>query len=144
MTDIDTQKIAVPLAGEQFSMHFGQSTALAVFEVDLVQRRILGHKVRPLLGQHACGMTEWLKEEGVQTVIVGGLGRGAVANLTAAQINVFAGISEAAPEALVQACLEGRLRPAIASCAGHNHDHGHPHEHGHNGACHGHAQPAAE
>ena len=144
MTESNKQKIAVPLAGEQFSMHFGQSTAFAVFEVDAPQRKILNRVVVPLGDQHACGMVGWLQQQGVQSVIVGGLGRGALANLVAAQVAVYAGIPGAAPEALVQACLEGRLPSAIASCAGHGHDHGHHHEHGQEGACHGHAQPAAE
>lgn len=140
MTDVAITKIAVPLAGEQFSMHFGQSTAFAVFAVDGAQRKIIDRVVLPLPGQHACGMTGWLRDQGVQTVIVGGLGRGALANLAAARVVVYAGIAGATPEALVQACLEGRLQPAVASCAGHAHDHGH--QHGQEGSCHGHSQPA--
>ena len=73
MTELNAQKIAVPLAGEQFSTHFGQSTAFAVFEVDAPHRKIISRRVLPLSGQHACGMTGWLGEQGVRTVIVGGL-----------------------------------------------------------------------
>ena len=144
MTEPNIQKIAVPLAGEQFSMHFGQSTAFAVFEVDAAQRKIINRVVVPLADQHACGMVGWMQQQGVQTVIVGGLGRGAVANLTAAGVSLYAGIPGATPEAQVQACLEGRLRTAIASCGGHADGHGHHHAHGHEGSCHGHAQPATE
>jgi predicted Fe-Mo cluster-binding NifX family protein len=48
MTEPNIQKIAVPLDGEQFSMHFGQSTAFAVFEVDAAQRKIINRVVVPL------------------------------------------------------------------------------------------------
>lgn len=146
MSEVNTTRIAVPLAGEQFSMHFGQSTAFAVFEVDAVQRKIVGHKIMPLPGQHACGMVGWLTEQGVQTVIVGGLGRGALTNMVAAHLAVYAGIPGVAPAALVQACLEGRLLSATATCAGHTHGDAHQEGHGHGqeGSCPRHTQPATE
>jgi predicted Fe-Mo cluster-binding NifX family protein len=118
-------------------MHFGQSTAFAVFRVDGVQRKIVDCTILPLPGQHACGMVGWLREQGVQTLIVGGLGRGALANLAAARMDIYAGTPGAAPVALVQACLEGRLQPATASCAGHAHgaEHTHSHKPRHEGSC---------
>ncbi|MEI8194483.1 MAG: NifB/NifX family molybdenum-iron cluster-binding protein [Phycisphaerae bacterium] len=132
MSEVSTKKIAVPLAGERFSPHFGQATAFALFEVDPTQRKIVGQTVLPLPGQHACGMAGWLREQGVQMVIVGGLGRGALANLATAHIDVFAAIAATTPEALVQACLEGRLQSATASCGnGHEHGKGHALGHGH-------------
>jgi predicted Fe-Mo cluster-binding NifX family protein len=135
MTEVVTSKIAVPLAGEDFSMHFGQSTAFAVFVVDGPQRKIISSVILPLPGQHACGMIGWMIEHGVQTVIVGGLGRGALANLEAARVNVYAGIPGTAPAVLVQACLDGQLQLATATCPGHAHgEHSHHHGHNHEGS----------
>jgi predicted Fe-Mo cluster-binding NifX family protein len=128
-------KIALPLAGDQFSSHFGQATSFAVFEVDTARRQILGRHDFPLLGQHACGFASTLREKGVDVLIVGGIGRGAIANLQAAQIAVCAGDPSLGVEALVQAFLAGQADPAQSNC-NHDHDHGHEHGEGHQGACH--------
>ena len=136
MPEVITSKIAVPLAGDEFSMHFGQSTAFAVFEVDQMQRKIVGSVVLPLPGQHACGMIGWMMEQGVQTVIVGGLGRGALANLAASRVHVYAGSPGTAPAVLVQAFLDGHLQPATATCGGHAHGHENRHDHGHQSCNH--------
>jgi len=150
MSDATIAKIAVPLVGQRFSMHFGLSTAFAVFEVDRAQRKILSRVIVPLPRQHACGMAGWMMEHGVRTVVVGGLGRGALANLMSAGVEAFAGAPGAAPESLAQACLDGQLQPAVATCAGHDHSHKHTHEHDHDhghepaGSCHSHSHPKSE
>jgi predicted Fe-Mo cluster-binding NifX family protein len=114
----------------------------STFEVDAAQRKITGRRDFPLLGHHACGFREWLREKGVGTMIVGGIGRGAIANLQAARISVCAGDSSRDVETLVQAYLDGGLNAATANCDhshGQAHDHGHEHGHGHGGACHCHS-----
>lgn len=146
MSEISITKIAVPMAGQQFSAHYGQTTAFAVFEVDQAHRKIVSQTILPLPGEHACGMAGVLKDMSVQAVIVEGLGRGALANLSAAKLKVYAAIPGTTPELLVQACLDGRLQEATASCGhgqeqGHGHHHQHQHQHGqhhgqgHQGAC---------
>jgi predicted Fe-Mo cluster-binding NifX family protein len=75
-------------------------------------------------------MAQWLRDQGVGAVIVGGIGAGAVAKLQAAQIRVLAAGGQAEPLQLVQACLQDSLRPAKASCSQHEHGEHHHHHHG--------------
>jgi predicted Fe-Mo cluster-binding NifX family protein len=135
MPPSSTQKIALPLAGDKFSSHFGQATSFAVFEVDTARRQIIGRHDFPLLGQHACGFAPYLREKGVDVLIVCGIGRGAIANLQAAQIAVCAGDPTLDVDALVQTFLDGQAEPAQSNC-NHDHNHGHDHGQGHDGACH--------
>ncbi len=144
MTDVGVKRIAVPVVGERFSEHFGQSTGFAVFEVDA--GKVVGQRMAAVPGEHVCGMAGWLREQGVGTVIVGGLGRGALANLEAAGMEVCAALSGATPAGQVEAWLAGRLPQTLAGCPGHGHEHGHGEGHGeshghmgvHEGGCHGH------
>lgn len=136
MSDLNIKKIAIPMAQERFSAHFGQTTAFAVVEVDMVEHKIIRQSVQPLPGAHACGMAGWLREQKIDAVIVGGMGSGALANLSAAKIEVLAALPPVTPEALAQAYMDGRLKPATSSC-GHGHEPGHEHGHGNS---HGHAE----
>jgi predicted Fe-Mo cluster-binding NifX family protein len=132
------QKVAIPVAGNRFSSHFGQATGFAVFEVDIASRQVVGRHDFPLMGQHACGFAPYLREKGVDALIVGGIGPGAIANLQAANIAVYAGDPACDVDTLVRAYLAGQAEPAESNCDhGHGHDHGH-HGHGHDagGSCH--------
>ena len=130
MTQTNPTKIAVPLTQGRFSTHYGRTTDFALFDVDLPNAKVVGHTIVPVPGAHACGMAGWLKEQGVATVIVGGIGGGAVAKLQEAQIHVVAATAATELTELVQACLQQKLPAATATCS-HTHGQGHQHHHGH-------------
>lgn len=133
--------IALPLTENgEFSPHYGQSSRMALFEVDREGRRILRETRVTPPEPEPCGWADWLAEQGVDLLLAGGLGRGAQHRLAAAGIPVLAGVAAGSPRELALAWLEDRLTPGPNACDGHEHHGDEPHEHGHHhrpGGCHG-------
>ncbi|MFR7797217.1 MAG: NifB/NifX family molybdenum-iron cluster-binding protein [Collinsella sp.] len=88
----------------------------------------------------ATGLAGLLANGGVDTLICGGIGGGAINALAQAGITVYAG-AQGSCDACVEALIAGTLAQngeATCGCHGHDHDHGHAHEHGESCSCHGH------
>lgn len=121
-------KIAIPLTAGRLSDHFGHCEQFALIEADLVSKQILAQTVL-VPPPHGPGvLPRWLQQQGVQTVIAGGMGRRAQDLFARNNIAVHAGVAGESPETLVHSYLNGGLAGAVPSC---NHDHSHcshPHE----------------
>jgi len=100
-------KIAVPVVGGRVSPHFGRSDYFVIFEVEgggLKGEEIL----RP--PPHAPGVIpKWLREEGADVVITGGMGPRALGIFAQCGIKVLTGAPNLEPEALVRQHLQGTL-----------------------------------
>jgi predicted Fe-Mo cluster-binding NifX family protein len=123
-------RIAVPIAGGLFCQHFGGAESFALFTADEEARSITGREdVCP--PTHERGVfPAWLRDQGVKTVLAGGMGGRATAMLSAYGVEVVMGLSGNDPHELVGAYLEGRLASSGEPCGGGGyHDCGH-HEHG--------------
>ena len=102
------KKIAIPSIGEMLNAHFGRAQTFKVFEI--TDGKVLGEQVINSTGyehQHE-GIALLLKYHGVQTVICGGIGAGAIAGLEAAGINVLRGASGRVKD-VAQAYADGTL-----------------------------------
>ena len=87
---------------------------------------------------HAPGLfPRWLREQGAQVIIVGGIGQRALAIFAQEGIEVRAGEPDASVEALALAYLNGQLVNEPEGCA-HHHDAEGGHHHHHGGQCHDH------
>ena len=132
-------KIALPLVDDgSFSLHFGGSSKVALFEVDPASRTILS--VQEVVPPEAepCEWGSWLAAQKVELVLAGGMGRGAQKSLTDLGLTVVAGMPEAEPRALVQAWLEQRASAGRNGCeGGHRGDCGHGEHGGHHCHCSG-------
>lgn len=132
-------RIAVPLSGGKFNAHFGQSTAFWVCDVEDGSQAITSERELPLPGEGGCGVIPGvLSREGVNLVIAGGMGAGAVANLARCGIEAVTGATGGTPQQIVQDYLAGRLVSTGAVCQhheGHGHGHGHGHQHRHGENC---------
>ncbi len=129
--------IAVPTLEGRLHEHFGGSTRFALVQADPAQRKILG--IQTLTAPpHAPGLfPRWLREQGANVVIAGGIGRRALDLFAEQGIEVRAGQVGATVEEVVNAYLDGRLVNEPQACA-HHHDaegghqhhgsHGHDHE----------------
>ncbi len=129
-------KIAIPEENGYVNQHFGHSQSFAVVEVadgragapTLIDSSSLQH-------QHE-GLAGLLRREGVQTVVVGGIGRPAAAALIEAGLEVVSGAQGPIAE-VAQTFAEGKLRDqgGVHDHGHHDHDHhdhnGHNHLHGH-------------
>jgi predicted Fe-Mo cluster-binding NifX family protein len=112
-------RFAIPLAKGILTMHFGHAKEFAVIDVEAttIERSTI---VNP--PPHAPGvLPKWLKEQGVDVIIAGGMGASAIELLCESGIKVITGAPTLAPETLVQHYLDGTLLTTYNSC---NHKHG--------------------
>jgi predicted Fe-Mo cluster-binding NifX family protein len=123
-------KIALPVENGRLHAHFGGSGHFAVVEVNPNTKATLRSETLPAPDHQPGAFPRWLQSLGVELVIVGGIGRRALAIFAQHGIQVRAGQPNAPVEALVDAYLEGRLIQTPEGCA-HYHEHGHHHHHGH-------------
>lgn len=88
-----------------------------------------------------CGVIPgMLSQAGVNLVIAGGMGAGAVQNLARCGIEVITGVAGGTPQMIVQEYMAGRLSSTGQLCQ-HHEGHGeHGHEHGHGEGCHRHGK----
>ena len=134
-------KIAVTYEEGSVFQHFGHTEEFKIYEVE--NGAVVSSRVIAAGGSGHGALAAFLRENGVDAVICGGIGGGAQAALTEAGIELCAGVSGSADEA-VAAYLRGELISTGANCdhQGESHEcgeHGCP---GHEGGCGGcHPQP---
>lgn len=123
-------KVAIPYDDGQIFQHFGQTRAFRVYEID--NQNVVGSDMAlPDEGLH-CALGGWLKQQGVEALICGGIGGGAINALGSAGIQVFPGVTGDA-DAAADAFAAGDLQfNPNAQCAGHEHEAGHTCAHHHN------------
>jgi predicted Fe-Mo cluster-binding NifX family protein len=102
-------RVAIPVAGELLSQHFGHSRRFALVDADPETRTI--DAVSPVNApEHQPGLLPpWLEQQGVNAVIAGGMGSRAKTMFEALDVEVFTGAPEESPEALVRLYLDGQL-----------------------------------
>ena len=109
-------KIAVTYADGQVYQHFGHAAQFKLYTVE--SGMILDTAV-----VDATAMVSYLQRQGVNTVICGGIGGGAVSALAGAGIRLFAGATGSADQAVL-ALLAGKLvhnpEAAKGHCGGHH------------------------
>ena len=122
--EVDTMRVATTYDNGNIFMHFGRSEQFKIYDI----QDGTGHGA--LAGLLANG--------GVDTLICGGIGGGAINALAQAGITVYAG-AQGSCDACVEALIAGTLaQNGEATCGCHGHDHGHAHEHGESCSCHDH------
>lgn len=100
-------KIAVAYDNGIISQHFGKSKYMKIYETD--ENKEIQRVHIESMGKHSHhGIAGYIKEIGVDTVICGGLGQGALDALKAANIAIYAGNSGNADMAVIK-FLKGEL-----------------------------------
>lgn len=128
-------KIAIPFENENVFAHFGHASAFRIYEIE--DGKITTVRTMPTLGSGHGALAGFLSAHGVDTLICGGIGGGAIDALENVSIRVYAGVSGNADMA-VHAFLSGTLKYSEgANCSHHNSAHGCG-DHGHDcgGNCH--------
>jgi len=108
-------KIAIPCAGGQLCMHFGHCQQFAFVEVN-DDKSIAGvEMIDPPM--HAPGVyPRWVKEQGADMVIAGGMGGRAQGMFEQHGVRVLAGAPSAPPEDIVQAWIDETLQLGANAC----------------------------
>jgi predicted Fe-Mo cluster-binding NifX family protein len=118
-------RVAIPVADDLFCPHFGRCTQVTLAEVDLESRTVdrLRTLVRPKQGCDS--LPTWLAELAVETVVVGGIGGGAIANLQSRGIGISAGHSAETPAEALESYLASPAGGPLSGCDHHHHNHQH-------------------
>ena len=129
-------KIAVTYEAGQIFQHFGHTAQFKIYEVE--NNEVKSAQVVDTNGYGHGALAGFLAQQGVDTLICGGIGGGAQMALAEAGITLYGGVSGDADEA-VEALLAGQLsyNPNVRC---DHHGHGHDHACGHHGcgshSCH--------
>lgn len=122
-------KVALPMAGGQFSEHFGGAEAFGLFEVDEVTKTVVSNTMVEAPPHERGAFPVWLRDQGARVILAGGMGPRAVQMFEQFGIKVVTGVQGEDPSALVEAFLAGTLQTTGEVCSGgHLHacgDHGH-------------------
>lgn len=136
--EVDTMRVATTYDNGNIFMHFGRSEQFKIY--DIQDSKVLNEQVVGTGGTGHGALAGLLANGGVDALICGGIGGGAINALTQAGIKVYAG-AQGNCDACVEALIAGTLAQtgeATCDCHGHGYDHEHIHEHGGSCGCHGH------
>ncbi len=111
-------KIAVASEGKMVTEHFGHCEGFAIFEAE--DKLITGKQFVPNPGHKPGFLPVFLHEKGVEVIISGGMGEGAVDIFNEKGIEVITGASGDA-EAAAISYLQGRLKSSGSVCHEHRH-----------------------
>ena len=129
-------KIAVTYEAGQVFQHFGHSEQFKVYTVENGQ--VVSSQVVDTNGSGHGALAGFLRAQGVDILICGGIGGGARTALAQAGIQLYPGVSGPADQA-VEALLTGTLHfNPDTVCAHHHWEHGEGHScggHHHGGSC---------
>lgn len=121
-------RIAIPHDNGRLHGHFGGCGEFALIEVDPQTKAALRTEIVPAPAHQPGLFPRWLREQGVEVVIAGGIGRRALALLAQQGIVVRAGTPETSVIQLVTAYLSGQLTATADGCQHHG-EHEHHHHH---------------
>lgn len=124
--------IAVTYEDGKVFQHFGHTETFMLYKVENGAVKATRELNSNGAGHEA--LAAFLADNDVDVLICGGMGQGAKDALDAAGIEVYAGASGDADEAIV-AYLDGELVDTGVNCDHHDHEHGHEHTHSHDNAC---------
>ncbi len=109
-------RIAISVSGGKLCTHFGHCESFAMFDVNCAEKQIIDFQSIPSPGHQPGILPEFLRSNGVNLVITGGMGQRAQDLFGKADINLILGVPEDNPEDIVKAYLEGNLRAGENIC----------------------------
>lgn len=119
------KKIAVPVSsGNRIDDHFGHCDSYGIYTISESNEIT---DVQTIKSEQGCGcksnIANILANQGVSTMLAGGIGAGAINVLNRSGISVVRGCSGDPAEA-VKNYIEGRITDSGESCQHHEHHHG--------------------
>lgn len=124
-------KIAVTHQMGQIFQHFGHTEQFKLYEV--TDGEITAIRIVNTNGSGHGALAGFLKENGVDTVICGGIGGGAQEALRQAGIRLYGGVSGSCDSAVVALLSESLAFNPDVRCDHHDHEHGEGHTCGEHG-----------
>jgi len=109
-------KIAIPTAGGKLCAHFGHCEKFAIIEADKESKNMQDTQWLTPPPHEPGTFPAWVKEQGANLVIAGGMGGRAQDLFTQQGVDVIVGATEETPEAVVKAYLQGTLKSGGNAC----------------------------
>jgi len=113
-------KIAVACMGELVAQHFGHCEGFCIFETENGQ--IIGEKTVTNPGHKPGFLPNFLGDMGIEVMISGGMGGGAIEIFNERKIEVITG-AEGNSRNAVESYLKGELKSTGSVCHEHKHAH---------------------
>ena len=115
-------KIAVACLGNEVAQHFGHCETFMLYDVE--DGRITAQENVPNPGHKPGFLPNFLADRGVEVIIAGGMGGGAVDIFNERNVEVIVGASGDVDECMDQ-YIKGELKSTGAVCHEHEHEHEH-------------------
>lgn len=110
-------KIAIPIAGTRLCEHFGHCGHFSMITVDPERKEILSTDLLDPPPHEPGVLPRWLREQGADVVIAGGIGQRAVDVLAQNGVAVIVGAPIETPRNLATAYLNGTLQGGQNACS---------------------------
>ena len=133
-------RIAVTYEEGAIFQHFGHTEQFKVY--DVVDGKVIAAQIVNTNGQGHGALANFLFHGGVDVLICGGIGGGAINALANAGIDLYPGIDGSADMAVMQLLAGVLPKRTDVRCSHHDHEHGEGHDcgsHGHDCGSHGHS-----
>ncbi len=124
-------KIAVTYQAGSVFQHFGHTSQFKIYEVN--EDTVVSARVVDTNGSGHGALAGFLKDNGVDVLICGGIGGGAQNALTEAGIKFFGGVTGSADGAVVAYISNSLKYNPDVRCNHHDHEHGEGHTCGEHG-----------
>ena len=115
-------KYGIPVSNGMLDPHFGHCEEFALVDVDVENKKILNTQTVLSPGHQPGVLPPWLAGQGVNVVIVGGMGGRAVDMFTEHGVVVVMGAQAMEPEKAVLEHLHGTLISSGSACQEHGHE----------------------
>ncbi len=102
-------RYAIPIANGQLAMHFGHASQFAILDYNPETKSIEKNEMQTPPPHEPGVLPRWLHENGVNTIIAGGMGQRAVMLFAQNGITVITGATSGAPEEIVLAHANDEL-----------------------------------
>ncbi len=109
-------RIAIPIYEGKLATHFGHCESFALIDADPERKEIVGRRDVEAPPHQPGLLPAWLSEQGVSTVIAGGMGQRAQQLFTSRGICVVTGAPALEPERVVKDYLAGTLQAGENPC----------------------------
>ncbi|MFZ7104463.1 MAG: NifB/NifX family molybdenum-iron cluster-binding protein [Peptococcaceae bacterium] len=109
-------KIAIPVANNQLCMHFGHCEVFEFYEIDKKEKKIAAKNVLTPPPHEPGVLPRWIKEQGTNLVIAGGMGVSAQNLFRQAGVEVITGAQTASPREIVENYLNNSLETGKNAC----------------------------
>ena len=114
--EISHMKIAIPTAEGKLCMHFGHCEQFALVDVNETEKTIGGIEYLTPPPHEPGVLPRWLREQGANVIIAGGMGQRAQGLFAENDIEVVVGAPSETPQDVVSAYLSGTLKVGSNTC----------------------------